>query len=241
MLRTLHLLQLHCISLLKNILCFQWMPSCEEAFCNLKNRLTSATILALSDWSKPFVLDTDASNMGVGAVLFQLNGCNETVVAYGSRTLSKSEQNYCATKKELLAVVEFLEHFRPYLLGRPITICTDHGALKWLQIFKQPEGQMDCWLQKLQECGFNIVHCPGKQHSNADALSRIPCRQCGRSPHQVNQPIISAIQMSDLSLSVCGPVELRASQLADPIIGPIFQSKETEQKAQVSAADNLMF
>ena len=217
------------------------MPSCEEAFCNLKNRLTSATILALSDWSKPFVLDTDASNMGVGAVLFQLNGCNETVVAYGSRTLSKSEQNYCATKKELLAVVEFLEHFRPYLLGRPITICTDHGALKWLQIFKQPEGQMDCWLQKLQECSFNIVHCPGKQHSNADALSRIPCRQCGRSPHQVNQPIISAIQMSDLSLSVCGPVELRASQLADPVIGPIFQSKETEQKAQVSAADNLMF
>ena len=214
---------------------FQWTPSCEEAFCNLKNRLTSAPILALPDWPKPFVLDTDASDMGVGAVLSQVNGCNETVVAYGSRTLSKSERNYYATKKELLAVVVFLEHFRPYLLGRPITIRTDH------QTFKQPEGQMARWLQKLQEYDFNIVHRPGKKHSNADALSRIPCRQCGKSPHEVNQPVISAVQMLDLSLSVCGPVELRASQLADPVIGPILLSKETEQKPQVSAADNLMF
>ena len=67
------------------------MPSCEEAFCNLKNRLTSAPILALPDWSKLFVLDTDASHMDVGAVLSQVNGCNETVVAYGNRKLSKSE------------------------------------------------------------------------------------------------------------------------------------------------------
>ena len=84
------------------------------------------------------------------------------------------------------------------------------------------------WLQKLQEYDFNIVHHPGKPHSNADALSRIPCYQCGRSPHEVNQPVISAVQMSDLSLSICGPVELHASQLADPVIGPILQSKETD-------------
>jgi len=101
-------------------------------------------------------------------------------------------------------VVVFLEHFRPYLLGKPFTICIDHGALTWLQTFKQPEGQMACWLQKLQEYNFTIVHCPGRQHVNADALSRLPCRQCGRNSDAVDQ-VISAVQMLDLSLSICGP------------------------------------
>jgi len=84
---------------------------------------------------------------GIAAVLSQVKGCNETVVAYGRRMLSKTESNYCATRKELLAVVAFLEHFRLYLLGRQFTFCTDHVALTWLQTYKQPEGQMAQWLQ----------------------------------------------------------------------------------------------
>ena len=220
---------------------FRWTPSCQEAFCHLKTRLTSAPILALPDWSKPFTLDTDASDTGVGAVLSQSNGGDETVVAYGSRTLSKSERHYCATKKELLAVVVFLEHFRPYLLGRPFTIRTDHGALTWLQTFKQPEGQIARWLQKLQEYNFTIVHRPGRHHINADALSRLPCRQCGRSPYEENEKLVSTVQMSDLSLCSCSPADLRASQLADPVIGPILQSKQTQLKPQVSSGDNLMY
>ena len=220
---------------------FRWTPSCQEAFNNLKARLISAPILALPDWSKPFVLDTDASDTGVGAVLSQVHGGKEVVVAYGSRSLTKAERNYCATKKELLAVIVYLEHFRPYLLGKQFTIRTDHGALTWLHKFKQPEGQIARWLQKLQEYHFTIVHRPGKQHSNADAMSRIPCHQCGQLPHEVNQKVISNVQISDLSLSVCSPAELRASQLADPVIGPILRTKATADKPQVSTADSLSY
>ena len=138
----------------------------------MKTQLISAPNLALHDWSKPFVLDTDASETRIGAVLCQLGeDGSKIVVAYTSRVLSKQERNYCVTRKELLAVVTFLQHFKQYLIGLPFTIRTDHSALTWLQNFKQPEGQLTRWLKKLQELQFTIVHYPGKAHGNADALS----------------------------------------------------------------------
>ena len=93
------------------------------------------------------------------------------MVTYASRVLSKQERNYCVTRKELLPVVTFLQHFKQYLIGSPFTIRTDHSTLTWLQNFKQPEGQLARWLEKLQEFQFTIVHRPGKAHGNADALS----------------------------------------------------------------------
>ena len=161
---------------------FNWNPECKKAFNALKTQLTSAPILALPDWSKPFVLDTDASNSGIGAVLSQLGeDRSEIVMAYASRVrsrvLSKQERNYCVTRKELLAVVTFLQHFKQYLIGSPFTIRTDHSALTWLQNFKQPEEQLAHWLEKLQEFQFIIIHCPGKAHGNTDALS---WRHCGK-------------------------------------------------------------
>jgi len=92
---------------------FEWSSQCQEAFDHLKRCLTSAPILVLPDWSKPFIVDTDASDSGIGAVLSQLDDNRiEYVVCYASRLLSKAERNYCVTRKELLAVVTFLEHFR---------------------------------------------------------------------------------------------------------------------------------
>ena len=89
------------------------------------------------------MLDTNASDTGIGTVLSQLQeGGNGCVVSYARRVLSKQERNYCITQRELLAVVTFLQHFRQYLLGTPFMICTDHDALTWLQNFKQPEGQL---------------------------------------------------------------------------------------------------
>ena len=200
----------------------------------------TAPILALPDWSKPFVLDTDASDTGIGAILSQMHGNEEHLVAYASRTLSKPERNYCITKKELLAVVVFLEQFRPYLLGTPFKRSTDHGAVTWIQKFKEPQGQIARWLQKLQEYQFTVVHHPGKWHSNADAMSRVPCHQCGLLPSGPTSPI-NAVTMSTTSLSMHSQAELRAAQLTDSVIGPILCSKEAEQRPTASPAHSRAY
>ena len=159
---------------------FQWTIQCQESFNLLRELLSSPPILSYPDFKKPFILDTDASNEGIGAVLSQLdNHGREYVIAYGSRLLSKAERSYCATRKELLAVVAFVTHFRPYLLGQRFQIRTDHGALKWLYCMRNPEAQVARWLEKLQEFDFEVIHRRGLKHINADALSRRPCTQCG--------------------------------------------------------------
>ena len=165
---------------------FLWTESCEEAFQKLKRKLTSTPILAFPDFTISFVLDTDASNDGIGAVLSQVEAGKEIVIAYASQVLSKAERGYCVTRRELLAVVTFLQQFRAYLLGRHFVVWTDHGSLTWLRNFKNPEGQLARWLEQLQEYDFSIVHRPGRRHHNADALSRIPCRQCGRESHAMD-------------------------------------------------------
>ena len=133
-------------------------------------------------------MDTDASDIGIGAVLSQIQeGETERVIAYGSRVLTKPERHYCVTRRELLAVVTFIQHFRLYLLGREFILRTDHGSLTQLWNFKQPEGQLAHWLERLQEYNFKIYHRPGRKHQNADALSRGPCKQCERESHDVDQ------------------------------------------------------
>ena len=110
----------------------------------------------------------------------------ERVIAYASTTLSKAEQNYCVTRRELLAVVYFLKHFRPYLYGQDVTVRTDHGALRWLFNFKNPEGQLARWLEVISQYRLTLVHRAGRQHCNADGLSRRPCRQCGQAEDVCN-------------------------------------------------------
>ena len=122
---------------------FVWNEECQTAFETLRRQLVTCPVLAFPDYTKPFILDTDASEDGIGAVLSQVHDdAKEHVVAYDSRLLRKPERKYCVTRRELLAVVDFTKHFRPYLLGRPFTLRSDHGSLIWLQNFKDPEGQL---------------------------------------------------------------------------------------------------
>ena len=160
---------------------FAWTTGCANSFAVLKQRLTSAPILVFPDCSKPFILDTDASQDGIGAVLSQTHEGAERVVAYASRSMTKAERKYCVTRKELLAVVVFTKLFRPYLLGQSFKLRTDHGSLTWLQNFKDPCGQLARWLEQIQEFDFEIVHreesstrmqmhCPGGHADNANDL-----------------------------------------------------------------------
>ncbi|THD19534.1 KRAB-A domain-containing protein [Fasciola hepatica] len=156
---------------------FRWTEECNNAFQSLKEALTNSPVLAppvFSPEAEPFVLDTDASETGIGAVLSQNQNGIERVIAYGSRCLNKHERNYCTTRKEMLALVYFLSHFRHYLLGKEFIVRTDHQALVWLQSFKDAAGQVARWQEKMQEYQFQCIHRPGRSHRNADALSRRP-------------------------------------------------------------------
>lgn len=154
---------------------FNWTVQCDEAFLELKQLLTTAPVRTYPVPSGKFTLDTDASGRGVGAVLSQEQNGHERVIAYYSRSLTRRERNYCVTRKELLAVVKAVEKFHYYLYGQKFVVRTDHASLKWLFNFRQPEGQVARWLQKLQEYQFEVVHRAGRSHMNADVLSRRPC------------------------------------------------------------------
>ncbi len=97
---------------------FDWNERCQQAFVNLKASLCSAPVLRFPIPGAPYVLDTDASQLGIGAVLSQVVDGKERVLSYASRALSKPEQNYCVTRKELLSVYNFVKLFRPYLYGQ---------------------------------------------------------------------------------------------------------------------------
>ncbi|KAK3099869.1 hypothetical protein FSP39_010951 [Pinctada imbricata] len=119
-----------------------------------------------------YVLDTDASDNTIGCVLSQIQEGRERVIAYASRSMNKSEKNYCVTDKELLSVRYFMEYFRQYLLGRKFTVRTDHQALVWLFKMKEPKGRIARWIEILSAYDFEIQYRPGNKHGNADALSR---------------------------------------------------------------------
>ena len=110
---------------------YQWSPDCQVAFECLKQALITSPILAMPTDADRYVLNTDASNHSIGAVLSQIQAGEGRVIAYGSRTY-KAEVNYCTTRKELLAVVYFVKQFKQYLLGREFLVKTDHAALTWL-------------------------------------------------------------------------------------------------------------
>ena len=159
---------------------FEWGEKQQQAFETIQQKLQASPVLAYPDIETEFLLDTDASNTGIGAVLSQVQDGQERVIAYGSKTLTRAERNYCVTRRELLALVYFLKHFRQYLYGQRITIRTDHASLRWLLNFKNPEGQLARWFEVISEYQFTVIHRPGAKHGNADGLSRRPCKQCGR-------------------------------------------------------------
>ncbi|KRY44222.1 Retrovirus-related Pol polyprotein from transposon 17.6, partial [Trichinella britovi] len=119
-----------------------------------------------------------ASGDGLGAVLSQDIARKEHVVAYARRTRSKTERKYCATRREMLALVLALKQFRCLLYGRKFTVRTDHGSLTWLRTFKEPEGHVAQWLQQQREFDFEVIYRPGRKHQNAEELSRGSGKQC---------------------------------------------------------------
>ena len=141
---------------------FVWDSSCSAAFREIRAALIDAPILAFPTETGQYILDTDASNFGLGGVLSQIQDDKERVVAYCSRALRPSQRRYCTTKREMLAVVAMCIQFRSYLRGARFTLRTDHKSLVWLHRFKDTEGMLSRWLHSLQQFQFSIIHRPGR-------------------------------------------------------------------------------
>lgn len=118
-------------------------------------------ILQYPDFSRDFILTTDASNFAIGSVLSQGDLPNDLPIAYASRSLNKAESHYSTTEKELLAIVWSCKHFRPYLYGRKFIILTDHRPLQWLFSVKDPGSRLVRWRLKLEEFNYEIKYKTG--------------------------------------------------------------------------------
>ena len=158
--------------LMKKNVKFIWDESCQIAFETLKEKLCSSPIVAYTKPGLKYILDTDASDVGICAVLSQVQDGKERVIAYASKKLKAQQQRYSVTRCELLAVITFMNYFRHFLLGQKFLLRTDHGSLRWIFEFKDPRGQVARWLEILAQYDFEIQHRPGNKHNNADSLSR---------------------------------------------------------------------
>jgi hypothetical protein len=200
-----------------------------ESFSRIeKYKLTTAPVLSYPRPDCQFILDTDASDVGIGSCLSQIQDGEEKVVAYASKALSKCERKYSVTRKELLALVYFVKYYRHYLYGQKFLIRTDHGSLRWLYSFKEPEGQIARWIEALSMYDFEIQHRPGRNHNNADGLSRIPY-----SYKDLDQMVLALgvdVNSSDPGKDWIKSHDMKEVQMNDPILSKIIEWKQLGER-----------
>jgi hypothetical protein len=149
---------------------FSWNDTAQETFENLKQVMSSCPVLALPDFTQPFVVECDASGEGIRAVLMQ----NHHPIAFESRKLREHECLYSIYDKEMLAIMHALAKFRQYLVGGKFKIKTDHNSLKYFLDQKDLNERQQKWVSKVQAFDFEIEYVKGKSNVVADALSRKP-------------------------------------------------------------------
>ena len=211
---------------------FVWASEHQKAFDALKLALTTAPVLGYPNFEREFILETDASLRGLGAVLSQVDEQGKThVIAYVSQTLRPSEKsmhNYSSAKLELLALKwAVTEKFRDYLLGSKFTVYTDNNPLAYIQTSKLGASQI-LWLSKLSLFDFNIIYGSGKSNQAADALSQHPEPNC-------------KLESDDSDDDSDDPVMLSYAIICDiikPVLGDTKIPLTIKKKAQ--AASNLL-
>lgn len=144
---------------------------CSRCFARINEEISKTTICSFANKEGKFVLTTDASNVGVGAVLSQIQENKDTLISFYSSTFSEAEKHYSTTEQELLAVVKAVKHFRHYLLNKRFTVKTDHMALTFLRIYKDNNQRIFRWSLFLQDYSFDVEHIKGNSNFS-DVLSR---------------------------------------------------------------------
>ena len=222
-----------------------WQQLQQKAFDHLKKALVTAPVLAYPCPKGRYILDTDASNFAYGAVLSQLQVDDmgeeiERVIAYHSKILNSAEQRYCARRRELLAIVRAVKHFEVYLRGPKFTIRTDHASLQYIKTLTTMPDQMYRWILTLELYDYDIKVRPGKDHTNADTLSRVPCSGKICICEQVEEfesraktkvaalPVDDSTSTSTVAAISFTPqwsaADLQTCQKADLDIGPVYRA-----------------
>ena len=244
-------------SLTKKKVPFVWTDECQAAFDRLRKELITAPVLEIPDGS--LIVDTDASNASLAAVLSNVINGEERPLVFASRVLSKTETNYSTTKREALVVVQAVKWFKFYLWGVQFVLRTDHSSLQWLFKQKDPDGMTFRMQQQLQEFDFQVVHRTGSKHGNADGLSRMweegpdwlpgemeeavgPCPQAvslEEALRRVSRPQSETVAALDNGQDEGGdeviswtrtPTEVSALQREDEAIAQVFYWALTEEE-----------
>ncbi|KAL1246941.1 hypothetical protein QQF64_034696 [Cirrhinus molitorella] len=151
----------------------KWDETLDKTFRDIKTALTSEPVLRAPDFNCPFLLQTDASDTGLGAVLSEVCDGEEHPVTYISRKLTPAETRYAAMEKEALAIKWAVLELCYYLLGRRFTLMTDHAPLQWMAHAKDTHARVTRWFLALQDFHFTVENRAGTANSNADGLSRL--------------------------------------------------------------------
>ena len=183
--------------LLNNNIQFKWSNECQKAFDKVKTLLINKPILKIFDPKKTNYLFTDASKVGVGAILKQETNNILHPIGYFSKKLLPYQINYTITELECLAIVEGIEYFHHYLYDNKFIVITDHQALKWLKGIKKPNSRLFKWTLKLSQYNFEVKYSPGKDNIEADALSRGPVEQISENKEYVR--ICNLIELNEIA------------------------------------------
>jgi len=206
---------------------FSWSPEAQQAFERLKRTLAETVTLAYPQPDQTFILNTDASDVAVGAILSTMVDGVQRPIAFFFRVMNAAQRNYCTTRRELLAVIAGLQHFRHYLVGATVILRTYHYSLTWLLTFKRPEGILARWIETFD---YTVEHRPGRLYSNVDGLSRPFCKQCYDRPTHI--PRVDEMERADAAV---GPWSVNLLEIApemtdddvarlqdeDEVLGPV--------------------
>ena len=202
-----------------------WTQDCQEAFQKLKEALLNSPLLAHHDPSQPVRLAVDVSSYGLGAVLSHVSDDGEErPIAYASRTLSSSEQNYAMIEKEALAIVFGIKKFHQYLFGRRFTLLTDHRPLTLLLGPKRgipvlAASRLQRWSIQLSAYQYDIEYRASKNHANADALSRLPRKTVEEADDwTLEADQVNRVQMERAPVTA---TQIREATRGDPVLSRV--------------------
>ena len=222
---------------------WSWNDNLEQAFNRIKLLFSSSVLINYPEINKPFYLQTDASDVALGAILFQVDEVgNPCPIIYASRTLKGAELAYYTTEKELLAIVWALQKFRSYIMGGKVIIRTDHKALTFLKTCKLLSGRLTRWTMAIQDYDISIEHCSGKNNLVADTLSRLPEQEnAAKMAHKDGKIILYALAKRPSSNLRTRLQNFAQEQKLDPILGQKMAEVEEKKNSKYEIHDDLLY